>query len=101
MSGEWKGVTAGGCGNHPKTYRNNPRFAVTLEGSLANNGNQVFIELKGPKDYQIGFDVTISSVTDPEVTAPFKTISSGTFRSVQKHIFTTAYFVKIMDLFNF
>lgn len=86
MSGEWRGVTAGGCGNHPNTYRNNPRFSVTLEGASAND-NQVFIELKGPKDYQIGFDVTISSVTDPDVTAPFKTSSSGAFRSVRNIIF--------------
>lgn len=69
---------AGGCGNHPATYKNNPRFRLEVEGT--SNENKLFIELKGPKQYQIGFDVTISSLNDTEITAPFKTTNSGPYR---------------------
>ena len=78
ISGEWKGVTAGGCGNHAATYKNNPRFQLEIESTR--NDNYLFIELRGPKQYQVGFDVTIVSVADDTVTAPFKTASSGPYR---------------------
>ncbi|XP_018325822.1 calpain-7 [Agrilus planipennis] len=79
VTGEWKGVTAGGCGNHQSTYKNNPMYRVEIEG--VRSDNEILIELKGPKQYQIGFDVTIASVNDTTVTAPFKTTTSGPFRS--------------------
>ncbi|KAI4456316.1 calpain-7 [Holotrichia oblita] len=79
ISGEWKGVTAGGCGNNPQTYKNNPKIRLEIESPR--NDNSLFVELKGPKQYQIGFDVTITSLADESVTAPFKTTSSGAFRS--------------------
>lgn len=78
IAGEWNGETAGGCGNHPSTYRNNPRFR--LEVDSGSNDNKLLIELKGPKQYQVGVDVTISSLADNTVTAPFKTTSSGPYR---------------------
>jgi hypothetical protein len=37
--GEWKGVTAGGCGNFP-TWKNNPQFSFTIE-----KGDDVFFTL--------------------------------------------------------
>ncbi|KAB0794256.1 hypothetical protein PPYR_13876 [Photinus pyralis] len=79
VAGEWSAVTAGGCGNHPQTYKNNPRYRLELNS--ATNDNKIFIELKGPKQYQIGFDVTIASVNDTDITAPFRTTSSGPYRS--------------------
>lgn len=36
--------------------------------------------MKGPKQYQVGFDVTIVNVKDETVTAPFKTQGSGPYR---------------------
>jgi hypothetical protein len=30
FSGEWKGATAGGCGNYPQTSRNNPQFYLAV-----------------------------------------------------------------------
>lgn len=36
--------------------------------------------MKGPKQYQVGFDVTIVSVKEENVTAPFKTQGSGPYR---------------------
>ncbi|KAF5270607.1 hypothetical protein FQA39_LY01345 [Lamprigera yunnana] len=79
IAGEWSGITAGGCGNYPATYKNNSKY--TLEVNGANDGNKVLIELKGPKQYQIGFDVSISKVHNSDITAPFKTTSSGPYRS--------------------
>ncbi|KAF5296503.1 hypothetical protein FQR65_LT01492 [Abscondita terminalis] len=79
IAGDWSGATAGGCGNHPATYKNNPRFKLEINGG--SNDNKIFIELKGPKQYQVGFDVTITSLYDSNVTAPFKNVSSGPYRS--------------------
>lgn len=77
--GQWKGVTAGGCRNHPETYRFNPCYKLELDS--AHNRNYIVIDLKGPKQYQMGIEVTIVSLTDDGVTAPFKSTSSGPYRS--------------------
>lgn len=72
-------MSAGGCPNHPATYKNNPKFKLTISSSI--NDNKILVELKGPKQYQIGFDVTISKINDHEsITAPFKSKSSGAYR---------------------
>lgn len=76
--GQWKGVTAGGCRNHPNTYPFNPRYRITLDTAEATN--QLAVDLKGPKQYQIGLEVTIVALSDETVTAPFKTKSSGPYR---------------------
>lgn len=76
--GEWRGVTAGGCPNHPATFPNNPKFKVEIE-SLSNN-NSLLIELKGPKQFQMGLEVTILQVQDDTITAPFKSKASGPYR---------------------
>ncbi|XP_015603072.1 calpain-7 isoform X2 [Cephus cinctus] len=76
--GQWKGITAGGCGNHPETYPNNPRYQLILESP--NNNNCLLIILKGPKQYQIGFELITMQLNDPEVSNAFKTKSSGPFR---------------------
>lgn len=84
VSGEWKGPKAGGCKNHPLTFKYNPRFRLEIDSCSSNN--HLLIELKGPKQYQIGLDVTISNVSDETVTAPFKTTSSGPYRCVSQFI---------------
>ena len=76
--GQWKGPTAGGCSNHP-TYQNNPRYQLTVESS--SNNNYVLIILKGPKQYQIGFDVMSVVLNDADAPGAFKMKSSGPFRS--------------------
>ncbi|XP_067205800.1 calpain-7-like isoform X2 [Linepithema humile] len=78
VTGQWKGVTAGGCGNHP-TYMDNPRYQIVLESS--NNNNYLLIILKGPKQYQIGFDINTVVLNDTNAPTAFKTKSSGPFRS--------------------
>ncbi|XP_066246595.1 calpain-7-like [Euwallacea similis] len=79
ITGEWKGTTAGGCPNHPATYPGNPKFRLDIESNAENN--QLLLELKGPKQYQIGLQAVIKQVNDESVTAPFKTKSSGPYRS--------------------
>lgn len=75
--GQWKGPTAGGCSNHP-TYQNNPRYQLTVESS--SNNNYVLIILKGPKQYQIGFDIMSVVLNDADAPGAFKMKSSGPFR---------------------
>ncbi|CAG2066241.1 unnamed protein product, partial [Timema podura] len=77
--GQWKGETAGGCGNHPNTHLNNPRYQITLESS--NNNNQLLLDLKGPKQYQVGLDIICVVVSDPSAPGAFTKKHSGAFRS--------------------
>ncbi|KAJ8922898.1 hypothetical protein NQ315_001440 [Exocentrus adspersus] len=79
LTDEWKGVTAGGCPNHPVTYSNNPKFKIEIESSSGNN--QLLVELKGPKQYQLGIEAIIMQVNDETITAPFRSKSSGSYRS--------------------
>lgn len=52
-NGLWKGVSAGGCANHPATYKNNPIFQIHLNSTL--DENQLLVELKGPKYVRLFF----------------------------------------------
>ncbi|CAG4940491.1 unnamed protein product [Parnassius apollo] len=79
VRGEWSGRTAGGCENHRATYPNNPKFTVTVPEARA--PCSLVVELKGPKQYQIGVDAKVDSLDDPNVTAPFLKESSGPYRS--------------------
>ncbi|KPJ16554.1 Calpain-7 [Papilio machaon] len=79
IRGEWSGRTAGGCENHRATYPNNPKFIVTVPE--ARSPCNMVLELKGPKQYQIGMDARVESIEDPTVTAPFLKESSGPYRS--------------------
>ncbi|XP_067125410.1 calpain-7-like [Centruroides vittatus] len=78
-NGEWTSETAGGCGNHPKSYHRNPIYQVSLQSN--NDENQLLIDLKGPKQYQVGFDVVTVSVNNTNASGYFSRNSSGTFRS--------------------
>lgn len=53
-----------------------------MELNSPSNNNQLLIELKGPKQYQIGLEVIIQQIQDETVTAPFKSKSSGPYRYV-------------------
>lgn len=78
INGEWKGVTAGGCQNHPATYRQNPKYKLKLGPKDSSN---VVIELRGPKVYQVGIEVSVDSLDDPNITAPFVSKTTGSYRS--------------------
>ncbi|KAL4222516.1 calpain 7 [Mactra antiquata] len=75
LTGEWKGVTAGGCGNYPNTHNNNPIYQINIDNS--NTDNYLLIELFGPKQYSVGFEVIAVSTNVP---GGFTKTSSGDFR---------------------
>lgn len=77
--GQWKGETAGGCANHPATYSKNPRYQLVVD--KGSRENQVLIILKGPKQYQIGFEVFAVELNDEASPEQFQSRTSGPFRS--------------------
>ncbi|KAH7962206.1 hypothetical protein HPB52_014908 [Rhipicephalus sanguineus] len=77
--GMWTAATAGGCGNHPETYGRNPVYQVSLQSSHDNN--QMLVSLKGPKQYQIGFDIVTVTVNNPSCSDFFARKGSGMFKS--------------------
>ncbi|KFW89543.1 Calpain-7, partial [Phalacrocorax carbo] len=75
VNGQWKGHSAGGCGNFRDTYKNNPMYQFQLD----KNG-PLLIELRGPRQYSVGFElVTVSTVGDPG-SYGFQKMSSGDYR---------------------
>lgn len=78
VTGEWKGKSAGGCLNHPESYQNNPCYKISLKTN--SNNNSLIVELKGPKDFHVGFDILCSNVSDQKATGFFNKKSSGNYR---------------------
>ncbi|XP_055694259.1 calpain-7-like [Lutzomyia longipalpis] len=78
INGAWEGSTAGGCSNYPQTFGKNPKFRLTVGPRPKST---LLIELRAPKIYQVGFEVTTVSCDDPEVTASFIKQGSGVYRS--------------------
>lgn len=75
INGQWKGVSAGGCGNYKDSYKNNPIYQMNLERS-----GPLLIELRGSRQYSVGFEmVTVSTVSDPGA-AGFNKKNSGDYR---------------------
>jgi len=48
----------------------------------ANNNNYILVILKGPKQYQIGFDINTVVLNDANAPTAFKIKNSGPFRFV-------------------
>lgn len=78
INGEWKGPSAGGCSNNRETYTNNPLYQVKFDNSATDN--HLMIELRGPKQYSVGFEVICVSENVPSAPGAFKKITSGDFR---------------------
>lgn len=78
-NGCWKGETAGGCANHPITYKKNPIYQIHLNSN--SDENQLLIDLKGPKQYQVGFDVITVTINNGNAKGNFSRKSSGPYRS--------------------
>lgn len=82
ITDQWKGRSAGGCANNPDTYVHNPRHRLILD-----KDSELLVEMKGPKQYQIGFDIiTIdvaigSSEACKQSSKYFKRKQSGPYRS--------------------
>uniref|UniRef100_A0A8C7ILV2 Calpain 7 n=1 Tax=Oncorhynchus kisutch TaxID=8019 RepID=A0A8C7ILV2_ONCKI len=61
INGQWKGPSAGGCGNYKDSYKHNPIYQFNLE-----RPGPMFIELRGSRQYSVGFEmVTVSTVVEP------------------------------------
>lgn len=78
IQGEWNQQTSGGCQNHPESYKHNLKYRINL--GPKENSNLV-CELRGPKVYQVGLELNVGSLVDPDVTAPFVAKVTGTYRS--------------------
>jgi len=78
ITGEWKGLTAGGCLNHPESYKHNPCYQIALKSN--SNNNSLVVELKGPKVFPVGFDILCSNVSDPKAPGFFNKKSSEPYR---------------------
>ncbi len=44
INGQWKGVSAGGCGNYKDSYKHNPIYQINLERS-----GPLLVELRGSR----------------------------------------------------
>uniref|UniRef100_A0A183BLA1 Calpain catalytic domain-containing protein n=1 Tax=Globodera pallida TaxID=36090 RepID=A0A183BLA1_GLOPA len=75
---EWRGPTAGGCGNGTsrETFQNNPLFHLSLEDG--SDDNAILVELRGPKEYSVGFEVAL--VFPIRTGRTFERHDSGPFR---------------------
>merc|ERR1719450_512708 len=76
ITGSWSSSTAGGCGNYRDTWPINPRYRLELD-----TPGPLHIQLKGPKQYQIGFDILNISASDKNSKHYFSKKSSGLYRS--------------------
>ncbi|CAI7935190.1 calpain-7 isoform X1, partial [Podarcis lilfordi] len=72
VNGQWKGQSAGGCGNFRETAKNNPIYQFQLD-----KAGPLLIELRGPRQYSVGFEVvTVSAVGEQG----FQKKNSGDYR---------------------
>ncbi|XP_023605277.1 calpain-7 isoform X5 [Myotis lucifugus] len=75
IHGKWSGQSAGGCANFQETHKNNPIYQFHIEKT-----GPLLIELRGPRQYSVGFEVvTVSVVGDPGPHG-FQRKSSGDYR---------------------
>ncbi|XP_005103688.1 calpain-7 [Aplysia californica] len=78
ITGQWKGKSAGGCANNRDSYSNNPLYQVHIDNQSTDN--HLMIELLGPKQYSVGFEVTCVSANVSNAPGAFSKQSSGDFR---------------------
>lgn len=55
LTGQWRGDSAGGATDRP-TFRNNPKFTVTVPGTDADTV-PIYIKLEAPRKYSVALDV--------------------------------------------
>lgn len=51
----------------------------------SHNNNYLLIILKGPKQYQIGFEIVTVTLNDPDSPMAFKSVTSGPYRYEKAH----------------
>ncbi|TRZ03121.1 hypothetical protein DNTS_029902, partial [Danionella cerebrum] len=75
INGQWKGASAGGCGNYKDTYKNNPIYQFNLE-----KAGPLLIELRGSRQYSVGFEVVTVSATGDSGSSGSQKRGSGDYR---------------------
>ncbi|XP_055985826.1 calpain-7 isoform X2 [Sorex fumeus] len=75
INGKWSGHTAGGCGNYQETHKNNPIYQFHVEKT-----GPLLIELRGPRQYSVGFEIVTISVAGDPGPHGFQRKSSGDYR---------------------
>ncbi|KAI0214801.1 Calpain-7 [Lamellibrachia satsuma] len=88
MTGQWKGTTAGGCANFP-THGNNPIYQVKIDNNRMDN--QILLELRGPKQYSVGFDLITVSENVPSGSTEKKRSTGAFSGSTEKKRSTGAF----------
>ncbi|KAG1687433.1 Calpain-7 [Nymphon striatum] len=78
-NGQWTSATAGGCANYRETCKNNPIYQIVLQSSSDNS--EIMIDIKGPKQYQVGFEVVCVSVNNTKAPGYFSRKVVSVFRS--------------------
>ncbi|XP_074597133.1 calpain-7-like [Brevipalpus obovatus] len=76
----WDDSTAGGCPNNRLTYPLNPAFLLEVNGP-DDATNEILIDLKGPKEYNIGLEVSTQTLRNPNSSFAFKRLDSGSYKN--------------------
>ncbi|KAL5962415.1 Calpain-7 [Taenia solium] len=77
MNGEWKGDTAAGCQNYTN-FDKNPTYSLVWPNNEADN--QVLVEVRGPRDFAIGFTLDVVSLTNSSPLNSVRSFSTGNYR---------------------
>ncbi|XP_067938129.1 calpain-7-like isoform X2 [Watersipora subatra] len=78
ITGEWKGKTAGGCGNYPQTHMFNPIYQVSLDSASTCH---LLVELRAPREYSAGIEAKPVNISKPSALGNQQELSSGNYRS--------------------
>ncbi|VDK80441.1 unnamed protein product [Dibothriocephalus latus] len=76
ITGAWKDANAAGCPNH-NNFELNPTYEVSLNNN--DGDNQLLIELRGPKDFAVGFQLSVISLTATPINQ-HERMSTGSYR---------------------
>lgn len=75
INGQWKGASAGGCGNYRDTFKNNPIYQFNME-----KAGPLLIELRGSRQYSVGFEVVTVSTAGDSGSSGSQKRGSGDYR---------------------
>ncbi|KAK7158016.1 hypothetical protein R3I93_009266 [Phoxinus phoxinus] len=75
INGQWKGASAGGCGNYKDSFKNNPIYQFNIEKT-----GPLLIELRGSRQYSVGFEVVTVSAAGDSGSSGSQKRGSGDYR---------------------
>ncbi|KAI2655064.1 Calpain-7 [Labeo rohita] len=75
INGQWKGASAGGCGNYRDTFKNNPIYQFNMD-----KAGPLLIELRGSRQYSVGFEVVTVSTAGDSGSSGSQKRGSGDYR---------------------